>query len=249
VGTGARGVAGLVAATVMASTLGGCDVPGSRDDDGRGPDPRVTAALASYEPLVQTVEWSELEGLVSVVARNNSDRVLTGARARLTVLDGAGSVLALADGGETESVLDADVAPGSTYAFTVDLGEAAHVDRVEVAFADVSWEPARSTEDTGRVGLQPALLTANGAGAVVGARAVTTGGPVASAVVQARLQASDGRLVAVATTTADCLDPGARRRVWLQLERQVPAGTAIGQVTAYPRTVPDPDGTAPSPDC
>lgn len=246
---GARGAVCPIVVAVACSALAGCAVPGTRDGGAPTPDPRVTAALASYEPLVQTVEWSELDGLVSVVARNEAGRVLTGARARLTVLDSAGTPLTLPDGEATESVLDADVLPGSTYAFTLDLGEGADVDRVEVAYADVSWGATGPAADTGRVDLRPAVLTANGAGAVVGARAVTTEGPVSSAVVQARLQAPDGRLVAVATTAADCFDPRVQRRVWLQLDRHVPEGTTTGLVTAYPRTPPDLGGTATSPDC
>ncbi|MDN4174394.1 hypothetical protein QWY28_15630 [Nocardioides sp. SOB77] len=226
-----------VAAGALALSLSGCSTI-SDQLAGSEVDPTATSAAASAGSLLETVSWAELDGLVSVVVSNPTERVLRRADAVITLRDSRGTALASSvtrmreDGCCTVRSLR----PGGTYGLYVGtVDEGAEVADVEVTYRDVSWSSAPLPE----VGAEPVRIEEGPRGSVVLAD-VTAEEAVPSAVVQAVVTDPDGGLVAVVSGTWTCFAAGDTRRIFMQLFRRVPQGSLVESVSVHP------DGAAPS---
>ncbi len=202
--------------------------------EGRDDLSRSTEVLP--EPILTTLGWGELNGLVSVIVRNPTKQVLRRADAEITVLDAAGRTLASSNtsGIEAECCTAVNVPPGAVVGFYVQVpdGEVS-VSGVAIRYRDVTWS------DTTMFGGPVAEATAtrlrpNRLGTQVLAEVATSGGIIERAVVQATIVDRSGDLIAVVSTTWDCLRPDEATAVRLQLFHRVPGTARIGGVSVFP---------------
>lgn len=219
---------------VVALVVTGCSAGGTRRDDTE----RTVPARPAVAPL-ETLEWAETDGLVSVLLRNTTDRVLRQAEAEVTVL-AAGSVATTVEG---PCCTVTDLPPGADYAFSFHLPDGVRADDLQVDYRDVVWSGAGS-DGSPRITAVPHNIFPNADGTVVVADLTTDGGPVDVAVVQAVVDDARGDLVAIASGTWSCLVPGSPRRVWMQLYTHLPADSTVRTVTAYARPTERPAGDA-----
>lgn len=199
-------------------------------------------------PLLDTVAWSELNGLVSVIARNPTDQVLRRADAVITVLDDSGDTLATSDtsGIEVDCCTAVNVAPGAQVGFYVQIPDTARkAADVEVSYTNVTY--AATTTFGGPVAEATVSdVEANALGTLVRTRVATTGGIIERARVQATVLDGSGDLLAVVSTTWDCLRPDQETPVRLQLFHRVPRAAEVGTVTVFPDDRRRTDRAAPS---
>ncbi|MDN4162844.1 hypothetical protein [Nocardioides abyssi] len=221
-----------VGVLALAPVLGGCSTI-SDQLAGSEVDPSAATSAASAESQLETVTWAELDGLVSVVVRNPTDRVLRRAEAVVTLRDSRG--VALASTTTPRSREDGcctvrSLRPGGTYGLYVGTaGPGSEVADVEVTYRDVSW----SSTALPRVEAEPVRIVEGSRGSVVLAD-VTVEKELPSAVVQAVVNDPDGDLVAVVSGTWTCFEAGDTRRIFMQLFRRVPAGSVVESVAVHP---------------
>jgi uncharacterized protein YceK len=227
-----------VGVLALAPALGGCSTI-SDQLAGSEVDPTVTTSAASADSLLETVTWAELDGLVSVVVRNPTDRVLRRAEAVITLRDSRGTVLAstpapttamtarLRDGG---CCTVRSLRPGGTYGLYVGTaGPGSEVADVEVTYRDVSW----SSTPLSQVEARAVRIEEGPRGSVVLAD-ITAEEDLPSAVVQAVVTGPDGNLAAVVSGTWTCFEAGDTRRIFMQLFRRVPVGAMVESVAVHP---------------
>jgi hypothetical protein len=186
--------------------------------------------------VMETVDWAELEGLVSVLVRNPTERMLRSAEAVITVHNAEGEELAtsLRQVFEGPCCTAIDVPPGGTFGFYLFTGDVeGEVEDVEVTYKNVSWGDAASGGGPVATAV-PVVLEPNRLGTLAIADVTTRGGPVESAVVQAVLEDPDGSLVAIISGVWTCFQPGTPTRIKMQLYQSAPPGTQIRSVTVYP---------------
>lgn len=226
----------LLAVLVPLLTVAGC---GLTDSPGSG-DTTVRAALAA-DPTVddglRTVSWGWWDEGVSVLVRNDTDRVLLRGDAVVRLLDRRGSTLAssAAIPAQDACCAAAEVPPGATFGLYLQVdphvASGSAVDDVAVDFTDVAWSVA---EPGAAVTARPVELTI-GTGRAVAVADLTTGDdPVQEAVVQATLDDADGRLLTVITGRWSCLPADATTRAFIEYFHQVPPGTVLGSVSVFP---------------
>lgn len=239
-----RGRAGRAAATAVGTVLGalvlvvasGCStisdqLAGSEVD----PSAATSAAAATdgADSLLETVTWAELDGLVSVLVRNPTDRVLRRADAVITLRDSRGTALASTVSTRTREggcCTVRSLRPGGTYGLYVGTaGPGSEVADVEVSYRDVSWSSTALPE----VEAAPVRIVEGPRGSVVLAD-VTAEDDVPSAVVQAVVTDPDGTLVAVVSGTWTCFEAQDTRRIFMQLFRRVPEGSLVESVAVHP---------------
>lgn len=241
-----RRAAGSVA--LLVALAGGLGSAGCSDlGDRAGDDPGTSAQVPPTDPIIETVGWAVLDGMVSVLVRNPTDQVLRRARAVITVVDGDGrAVAATATADERRCCTASDVPPDAVFGFYVQLQDPTVVVReVSMDYEDVSWAPGAS--EGGPVATAtPVSLVPTTRGALVTAEVTTTGGPIPRAVVQAVLDAPDGSFLAVVSTTWDCLAPDRPQEVAMELFHRVEAGTSIREVNVFPESG---DGGDDTPRC
>ncbi|MBC9735593.1 hypothetical protein [Nocardioides marmotae] len=236
-----RGMLRPLAAAALTLVLGGCATI-SDQLAGSEVDPAVSSTAASADSLLETVSWAELDGLVSVLVRNPTDRTLRRADAVVTLRDERGTALASTvtrprKGG---CCTVRSLRPGGTYGLYVGtVGPGAEVADVEVTYRDVSWSSAAIPE----VGAEPVRIEEGPRGSVVLADVTAQDDDVPSAVVQAVITDRDGGLVAVVSGTWTCFAAGETRRIFMQLFRRVPEGSVVESVSVHP------DTTAVAPEC
>lgn len=221
----------------------GCTGVSSTVSGGPDTDTDTAATQASSQPVLVTQDWGVVDGMLSVVVRNTSDRTLRSATAVITARDDSDVLVS----STLESPSDAccavtNLQPGEELGFYVDIGDDAdQIDRVDVAYREVSWAAAgESSANT--LTARPVRLDGNGLGAVVVADVRNTGPMVPQAGVQAFLYGADGDFLAVVSGRWYCFSRGAHQ-ISMQLLHPVPDGTTVDTVVIHPVT-DDPDGTA-----
>lgn len=230
--------------------LTGCsDISAQLSGESEEPDgPAGTAGTAAEAaPALETVSWGVVDGMLSVLVRNPSDRTLRHATGALTARDAEGNAV----GSSAASAKDgtcctvADLPPGASYGFYFDVGvDAEQVAEVEVRYREVAWRPGTATPvPAPRV--VPTQLTANSLGAVVVAE-VAAAQAVPQAVAQAFLNGPDGEFLAVVSGRWSCFAAGTTRPIQMQLFHPLPAGTTVTSVVAYPLAE---DARRPAPSC
>lgn len=206
----------------------------------------VEASETSSLSLVVTRQWGVVDGLLSVVVENVTDRTLRYAEGVITARTDDNEVIAASleiDGSCCEVV---DLAPGEEYGFYLDVGDrASEISRVDVGYRNLAWVPAGEAS-AGSPGVEaaPVRLDRDASGAVVRAELVSDG-PYDEVVAQAFLTDEAGEFLAVVSGRWSCLVDG-RRAIRMQLFRPLPKGAQVDRVTVHP--VSD-DPTRERPDC
>src|SRR6478609_6686438 len=130
---------GVLAVTLVAALLcgAGCSQisqEASGAESGSGP------SRPAARPILDTVAWGVVDGMLSVVVENTTDRTLRNA-VRVITARGRGD-------GQVATSLESpdgccsvvDLPPGEEFGFYLDIGDAAtDVSRVEVAYRNVAW--------------------------------------------------------------------------------------------------------------
>jgi hypothetical protein len=235
----------LGAAAVMLIAVGlfgsGCDQASTKLTGTGAAEPVADAAPA--RPILVTQEWGVVDGMLSVVVHNTTDRTLRTAEAVITARD-RNDVLVVSSLEARDGVCCsvADLPPGQEFGLYVDVGDSAdEISRVDVAYRDVAWASADESQAS-ILEAQPVRLDGNGQGAVVVAKVQTDEPMVAQASVQAFLDGPDGTFLAVVAGRWYCFSQGSHE-IRMQLLHPVPAGTTIDRVVIHPVT-DDPGGTA-----
>jgi hypothetical protein len=242
-GTTVRKIVFVVMLLVVGFAGAGCSETSTEKDGARtGAGTAVNEAAA--RPILVTREWGVVDGMLSVVVANTSDRTLRSAEGVITARDRNNVLIATSLESPDSGCCDVvDLPPGQQFGFYIDVGDSAtDVSRVNVAYRNVSWTPA-GEEPAGPLVARPVRLDGNGRGAVVVADVRSPAPMVAEASVQAFLTGPDGEFLAVVAGHWYCLSAG-RHEIQMQLRHPVPAGTPIDRVLVHP--IPnDHGGTAP----
>jgi hypothetical protein len=241
-----RFVTAVVGALIGLVAVSGCSDISAQLSGEQVSDPMQAEEVVT--PLLETVSWGEVDGMLSVVVRNPRERTLRHATAVFVARDSAGVTV----GSSTSSAKKGtcctvyDLQPDASYGFYFDVGvDAGNVAEVEVTYRDVAWRAGASAPVPAMRGA-PVALTANALGAVVLADVTTPESPVPQAVAQAFLNGPDGDFIAVVSGRWACFEAGVPRRIKMQLYHPLPAGTTVESVVAYPVGE---DASHPAPDC
>lgn len=221
---------------LVAAALSGCSQVQAQMD---GAERSVSDESANRQALLETVEWGQVNGLVSVLMRNNSDRILRRADAVVSVRNDSGvafdnSASVTVEGRCCTAI---EVPPGGTFGFYFYAGDTTAVDSVDVTYQNVQWADAGSSGES-VASIVPAHLYRNSEGSAVSADVTALGGPIDAAIVQAVVDGPDGEFLTVISGTWFCFVPGPARRIRMQIYTPLPRGSTTRTVTAYPR----PDG-------
>jgi hypothetical protein len=200
-----------------------------------------TAAPA--QPILVTRQWGVVDGMLSVVVQNTTDRTLHSAEAVITARDENDVLISTSiedPDGPCCSV--SDLPPGQQFGLYIDVGDSAdQITRVNVAYRNVAWAPDGEVADN-PLAAHPVSLVSDATGAVVVANVENSSSIVPQASVQAFLTGPDGEFLAVVAGRWYCFSQG-RHGIRMQLRHPVPSGTTIDRVVIHP--VPnDPDETA-----
>ena len=230
-------------AVVLVLVLVGMTGTGCSQRSSNDKDVAASPTEAAARPILVTRDWGVVDGMLSVVVRNTTDRTLRSAAAVVTARDRndvlISSSLEAPDGG---CCAVTELPPGQEFGFYVDIGDTADdISRVDVSYRDVMWATAADTSPTPLVG-KPVRLDGNGKGAIAVAEITSSVRMVPQASVQAFLTDSDGQFLAVVSGRWYCFSKG-RHEIRMQLLHPVPAGTTIDKVLVHP-VAADPDGTA-----
>lgn len=224
----------LLLATIV--VLPGCSQVQAQMD---GAERSSSERTVSNDSLLETVEWGQVNGLLSVLVRNNTDRVLRRAEAIVSVRNTKG----VAVGSSADKTVEGpcctavEVPPGGTFGFYFYAGDTSQVEAVDVAYKNVQWSDAGVSGGSAAT-IEPAHLFYNSEGSAVTADVTAQGGPIDAAIVQAVIDGPDGNFITVISGTWFCFVPGPPRRILMQIYTALPEGSRIRSVTAYPR----PDG-------
>ncbi|MFB9311834.1 hypothetical protein [Nocardioides plantarum] len=234
---------GLLALALLLLTSG-CAQLGAQMDGAEQDGAGSSASVDTH--VLETVEWGQVNGLLSVLVRNTTDRVLRHADAVISVKGRDGTAL----GSTAASTIEGrcctaiEVAPGASFGFYFYLDDAASVGQVDVTYKNVLWAAAGRTRSS-QTSIAPLRLQDNAAGTLLVADVTTKGDPIDAAVVQALIDGPDGKFLAVISGTWFCFAPGAvPDRIKMQLYTKVPRGSTVRSVTAFP--LPDKDAAAES---
>jgi len=235
--------AGVIAAVLLVVGLlgSGCDQASTQLTGTGAAEP--VADVAPARPVLVTQEWGVVDGMLSVVVKNTTDRTLRSAAAVITARDRDDvMVVSSLEAGNGACCSIADLPPGQEFGLYVDVGDAAdEIDRVDVAYRDVAWASADESSAS-TLEAQPVQLDGDGEGAVVVAKVRTDEPMVAQASVQAFLDGPDGEFLAVVAGRWYCFSQGSHE-IRMQLLHPVPAGTTIDRIAIHPVT-DDPGGAA-----
>lgn len=224
-----------LALTALVASLAGCAQLTGADADVADP----TAGTTGSTDVLATQEWGELDGLVSVLVRNDGDRTLRRATAVVTAVDERGVTLASSAvqsaRGDCCTVLD--LPPGTTYGlyFDTQVDPAAIAD-VEVRYRDVSWA---NDETISSVTAESVGIRGSAEGTVVLADVTPAGTAVDVATVQATLARPDGTFLAVVSGRWHCFPADQVQRIEMELLHPVPAGTTVTGVQVLPIRPPN----------
>ncbi|MBB6629312.1 hypothetical protein H5V45_18440 [Nocardioides sp. KIGAM211] len=239
-----RWLMGVLAATVM---LSGCSQISAQMS---GEQASTATESSSFDPdagpILVTQQWGVVDGMLSVVVRNTSQRTLRFANAVITARDEQDVIVAssavVTDGTCCDVV---DLPAGEKFGFYFDVGSSADaIAKLDVAYQDVAWATASGKPDA-TFTAKPTGIDKNSVGAVVVADVVTTGARTPQVSAQAFLNDKDGKFIAVVSGRWDCFVPGTRQ-IRMQLFHPVPPGTVVEAIRVHPV---EHDPARPSPDC
>lgn len=226
--------------TLMASScsaiseqLNGSDVPTAE---------AVTSGSAA--PILQTTGWGVVDGMLSVVVTNTSDRTLGYAEGVVIARTADNQLVATSLAYSDSPCCQVEaLGPGEDYGFYLDVGDqGSAITRVEVTYRNLSWAPAAAAADQDQVAARPVALREGDLGAVAIVD-VTSDAAVPAVVAQAFLTDPQGNVVAVVSGRWTCVRPG-QQRFHMQLFHDVPQGTRIDDVRVHPVS-DDPAGSTP----
>lgn len=196
-------------------------------------------------PLLVTRQWGVVDGLLSVVVENNTDRTLRYATGYITARTDENEIVAASIESDSTCCEVVDLAPGQEYGFYLDVGDSAStITRVDVGYRNFSWAPADEAPGSTKVQARPVRLQQDPSGAVVEADLVADG-PQEEVVAQAFVTDEGGEFLAVVSGRWSCLVDG-RRPIRMQLFHPLPEGAQVARVVVHP--VSD-DPTRSGPDC
>ena len=200
----------------------------------------------SSSSLLVTRQWGVVDGLLSVVVQNATDRTLRYAKGYITARTDQNEIVAASIESDGTCCEVVDLAPGEEYGFYLDVGDSAsEITRVDMGYRSFSWAPAdEASTGTTAVRAQPVRLDQEPAGAVVRADLLSDG-PHDEVVAQAFLTDEAGDFLAVVSGRWTCLVDG-RRAISMQLFHPLPRGARVERVVVHP--VSD-DPTRETPDC
>lgn len=223
----------LAVALVVAVTGGaGCSQISKKAS---GAESSTSPSQTPARPILDTVDWGVVDGMLSVVVENTSDRTLRGAVGVITARDRDDVLIATSLESPDGCCAVVDLPPGEQFGFYVDVGDsAADVDRVDVAYRNVAWAP-EAEEPANPLTAQPVRIDGNADGAVVVADVQSTEPTVAQASVQAFLDGPDGEFLAVVAGRWYCFAQGSNE-IRMQLLHPVPPGTTVDHVVVHPVT-------------
>ena len=238
----AAAIAAMIAGAAL--TTGGCS---AISDQLEGREARSLEPSENSSPaLLATRQWGVVDGLLSVVVQNVTDRTLRYATGYITARTEENEIIAASIESDRTCCEVVDLAPGAEYGFYLDVGDrAADISEVSVGYRNFSWAPAAEVPPAATaLRAKPVELQRDTAGAVVRADLVSDRSHP-EVVAQAFLTDEAGEFLAVVSGRWSCLTPG-RRAIDMQLFHPLPAGAQVDRVVAHP--VAD-DPTRAAPDC
>jgi hypothetical protein len=198
---------------------------------------------APAQPILVTRKWGVVDGMLSVVVQNTTDRTLHGAEAVITARDDNDVLISTSiedPDGPCCSV--SDLPAGQQFGLYIDVGDSAdQISRVNVAYRNVAWATSGEVADS-PLAAHPTSLVSDATGAVVVAEVESSAPMVPQASVQAFLTGPDGEFLAVVAGRWYCFSQGSHE-IRMQLLHPVPPGTTIDRVAIHPVTN-DPDEAA-----
>lgn len=230
-----------VALAITTSGLAGC---ADLRDQVNGASVEPDNDTVGVAPVLEEVEWSVTDGLLSVIVRNTNPDTLRSARVSLTAYSAKHAALASVSGDSmiTESACCTvvDLAPDAEYGLYFALGAdvGARVADIDLGFSDISFgEPEAASRP--QIGATAQRTVLNRSRTTVAATLTNGSSPVSLALVQAVLRGQSGRLIAVVTGRWTCLRANETRPINVELFQPVPAGTVVDTITARPLTGPN----------
>jgi hypothetical protein len=205
------------------------------------------SAAPGGEPVLATRATGIVDGLLSVVLANTTDRTLMYADAVVQAHTADGDLVATSidSASRTSCCAVVNLPAGQEYGLYLDVGtDADRVAGVDVTYRNVSWGAAgaAATEEPDlRADAVAVRHTADGAVVLAD---LTSGAAVPEAIAQAFVTDRDGRLLAVVSGRWTCLAPGTRR-LHMQLFHPLPPDARVDRVVVHPVT-DDPTRRAPA---
>ncbi|HEU5038708.1 MAG TPA: hypothetical protein VFT70_17005 [Nocardioides sp.] len=241
-----RKFAASLAAAALVLTTTGCSAISDQLSGAEVPTAEATTSGGDTAPILQTTGWGVVDGMLSVVVWNTSDRTLRYAEGVVTARTDDNQLVASSLEYSDAACCQVEaLAPGESYGFYVDVGDrASDITQVDVTYRNVSWASATEVDHHDQVTARPVALRDGTLGAVAVAD-ITSDTAIPTVVAQAFLTDPDGKLVAVVSGRWTCVEPG-QRRFYMQLFHDVPPGTRIDEVQVH-RVADDP--TRPAPEC
>ena len=238
-----------VAATIAAVALstGGCSAMADQLDRRDGHQARSVERPEDSSPtLLATRQWGVVDGLLSVVVQNVSDRTLRYAAASITARTEKDEIVVASLASHTACCEIVDLAPGAVYGFYLDVGDRGNdIAEVGVGYRNFSWAPVGEVPPAAtEIRAKPLRIVQDADGVVVRAVLVSDR-PREEVIAQAFLTDGRGEFLAVVSGRWSCLTVG-RRVIDMELFHALPAGARVDRVVAHP--VSD-DPTRESPDC
>jgi hypothetical protein len=196
------------------------------------------------DPVLAVRSTGSVDGLLSVVLANDTDRTLRYAEAvvEARAADGTRVTTSLDEGSDASCCAIVNLPAGKQYGLYLDVGTDAEVARVTVSYRDVSWGPAHDDTAPPALAATPVALRHTADGSVVVAD-LTSDADVAEAIVQAFVTDAGGQLLAVVSGRWRCLTDGTRR-LYLQLFHPLPDDARVDRVVVHPVT-DDPTKSTP----
>lgn len=198
------------------------------------------------EPILATRQWGVVDGLLSVVVQNTSERTLRYADGVILARTDDNQLVVASVEADESCCGIIDLRPGQEYGFYLDVGSsAADISRVEVSYRNVSWAPAgEAAPAEPRVRARPVRLEQDAGRAVVLADLVSDGAEP-EVIAQAFVTDGAGDFLAVVSGRWTCVADGSRP-IRMELFHPLPEDARVDRVVVH-RVVDDP--TRPAPDC
>ena len=230
-------------AVVLAGAASGCSAFGQGVDQAQaGPAPGTGAD----QSILLTRQWGVVDGMLSVVVENTTDRTLRYADGVISVRTSDNQLLTSSLEADPSCCDVVDLRPGQQYGFYLDLGEdAEEASRVEVSYRSVSWAQETSTEPLlPHLWAKPVELQRGDSDSVVVADLASSTAQD-EVIAQAFVTDAAGQLLAVVSGRWTCLRSG-HQSIRMQLFHPLPKDAEVDRVLVHP-VVDDP--TRPAPDC
>ena len=233
------------AAVAVAIGSSGCSDLRAQLEGAEVVEPSVDASYAALPTVLETVEWSETDGLVSVIVRNDNDRDLRTAEVTMTARDENGEVLGTYDtssmGGDSSCCTVQSLAPGEEFGLYFAVGEGSdRIDDVELTYSRLTWaqkpsgSPSPEASDGTAVRARATDFVIQQDQTVVRATVEVGEEDIPRALVQAVLRGRSGKLIAVVTGRWSCFEADSTRRIRMELFQPVPLGTGVDSVSIRP---------------